>query len=192
MKTKTLVLIAVMIAFGLTTVFGQGMQMHTKSTGHQMDKMKSHDAPDSFKKQLASVLDNYLLLKDALVASDEMLAQTAAQKTLDALMAVDMTLLQGDAHMKWMEYQKPIESNLRGIVQMKGIDMKRSHFGNVSEDLSEALKVFGVDNNETIYIDYCPMANNKRGGYWLSTEEDINNPYFGGKMLKCGSVKGTI
>ena len=36
------------------------------------------------------------------------------------------------------------------------------------------------------------MANDDKGGYWLSIEKEIKNPYFGSKMLKCGEVKGTI
>ncbi|MBA4058359.1 MAG: hypothetical protein C0490_26815, partial [Marivirga sp.] len=43
-----------------------------------------------------------------------------------------------------------------------------------------------------LYLEYCPMANNNEGAYWLSNEKEIKNPYFGDKMLKCGSVKETI
>ena len=43
-----------------------------------------------------------------------------------------------------------------------------------------------------LYLEYCPMANGNTGGYWLSNEKEIRNPYFGDKMLKCGSVKETI
>jgi len=43
-----------------------------------------------------------------------------------------------------------------------------------------------------LYLEYCPMANNNTGAYWLSNEKEIKNPYFGDKMLKCGSVKEMI
>jgi hypothetical protein len=33
------------------------------------------------------------------------------------------------------------------------------------------------------------MAFNNEGAYWLSAEKEVNNPYFGDKMLHCGSVK---
>ena len=29
------------------------------------------------------------------------------------------------------------------------------------------------------------MANNNKGGYWLSEKKEIANPYYGSKMLKC-------
>ena len=38
---------------------------------------------------------------------------------------------------------------------------------------------------EKIYIYYCPMAD----ASWLQKEEGTRNPYYGAKMLKCGSVK---
>jgi len=43
-----------------------------------------------------------------------------------------------------------------------------------------------------IFKTFCPMANANKGGYWLSNEKAIKNPYMGQKMLKCGSVKETI
>jgi Cu(I)/Ag(I) efflux system membrane fusion protein len=36
------------------------------------------------------------------------------------------------------------------------------------------------------------MADNNKGANWLSTEEEIRNPYFGEAMLTCGEVKSTI
>jgi len=44
----------------------------------------------------------------------------------------------------------------------------------------------------TIYKKFCPMAFNNQGAYWYADVEEITNPYFGKKMLKCGSVKKTI
>jgi hypothetical protein len=43
-----------------------------------------------------------------------------------------------------------------------------------------------------LYLEYCPMANNNEGAFWLSNEKQIKNPYFGDMMLTCGSVKETI
>jgi Cu(I)/Ag(I) efflux system membrane fusion protein len=36
------------------------------------------------------------------------------------------------------------------------------------------------------------MASNDQGADWISREAEILNPYFGEKMLKCGTVKDTI
>ena len=31
-----------------------------------------------------------------------------------------------------------------------------------------------------------------KGGYWISNVDEVRNPYFGGKMLKCGKVTETV
>ena len=43
-----------------------------------------------------------------------------------------------------------------------------------------------------MYKQFCPMAFNDQGGYWLSNSKEVRNPYFGDKMLKCGMVKVTL
>ena len=152
------------------------------------------ETPMDFKMQLGLVMNRYLMLKDAFVDSNEKGVEAAAQKTLDALGKVDLTLLKGDAHNQWMKLQKPIEDNLKGIIQMKGIEMKRSHFSIVSDKLSEAIKVFGIHNTKTseLYIEFCPMAFDNKGAYWISETKEIKNPYFGIAMLTCGEVKETL
>ena len=165
-----------------------GMDMHASEDS----KNKKSISNPVFKKQLGAVLDKYIKLKDALVDSDESAAEERAKAALDALDMVDMGLLKGDAHINWMKIQKPLMDNLNGIIQMKGIEMKRSHFSTLSDKLSEALKLFGVHSDKTVYLEFCPMANNNTGAFWLSYDKEIKNPYFGQKMLSCGEVKEVI
>jgi len=33
------------------------------------------------------------------------------------------------------------------------------------------------------------MAFDKKGAYWISENREIQNPYFGDKMPKCGEIK---
>ncbi len=165
-----------------------------------MDKQPSQNTkisgeiPMDFKMQLGEVVKQYLLLKNAFVESNEKDVEAAAKKTLEALNKVDMTLLKGDAHNQWMKLQKPVKDNLNGIIQMKGIEMKRSHFSIVSDKLSQAIKAFGVHNNTTsaLYLEFCPMAFDNKGAFWISETKEIKNPYFGEAMLTCGEVKETI
>ena len=51
--------------------------------------------------------------------------------------------------------------------------------------------MFGVVN-ETIYYQFCPMARNGAGAYWLSAVKEIKNPYYGEAMLTCGENKEVI
>ena len=172
---------------------GGGDVQETENTG---SKRKSKvnvtaEVPVAFKKQLGFVVNEYLKMKDAFVKSDEKKAVETAKLMLEALNKVDMTLLKGDLHNKWMQLQKPIKDNLNGIIQMDGLEMKRRHFSIVSEKISGAIKIFGVMTKEVteLYYEFCPMAFDNKGAFWVSETREIFNPYFGDSMLKCGEVK---
>jgi Cu(I)/Ag(I) efflux system membrane fusion protein len=151
--------------------------------------IKKVDSPEKFKSQISIAIDSYLELKEAFVATDENQAEKMAQKTIDAFKNVDMSLLKGDAHNQWMPLQKTIIDNLNGIVQMKGIEMKRKHFSIISDNLNNVLITFGNPGEKTLYHQYCPMAFDDEGAFWISDDDQIRNPYFGDMMLKCGEVK---
>ncbi len=173
---------------GGSTMTDEEMEEYEKL---EQSKKKTVKAPMDFQMQLGKVLDEYLLLKNAFVNSDEKAVVAAAKKTLSALDKVDMTLLKGDAHNQWMKLKKPIRDNLNGIIQMQGLEMKRSHFSIVSDKLTKAIETFGVHSNETgaVYLEFCPMAFDNKGAFWISETKEIKNPYFGEAMLTCGEVK---
>ncbi|MCB2206796.1 MAG: efflux RND transporter periplasmic adaptor subunit [Bacteroidetes bacterium] len=169
-------------------------EMENRDAGQSSKTKTPAETPMEFKMQFGKVVDGYLLLKDALVDSDEKQAESAAQKTLEALDGADMTLLKGDAHNRWMKLLKPIKYNLNGLIQMKGLEMKRSHFSIISNKLTEAIETFGFHSTQakSLYLEFCPMAFDNKGAYWLSESKEIRNPYFGDKMMKCGEVKKEI
>lgn len=142
----------------------------------------------SFQNQLASVFASYVELKDAFVASDANKVKDEAKETDEALSKVDMKLLSGAAHNDWMNYLSPIQSSLKEIHGGTDIEAQRKAFSTLSVNLYKSIKAFGLGGKETFY-DYCPMAFNNEGAYWLSDQEQIQNPYFGDKMLTCGEVK---
>ena len=173
---------------------GDEEEMENTNSKRKSEVNAMAEVPMAFKKQLGAVVNEYLKMKDAFVKSDEKKAVETAKLTLEALDKVDMTLLKGDLHNKWMKLQKPIKDNLNGIIQMDGLEMKRRHFSVVSEKISEAIKVFGVMNKEVaeLYFEFCPMAFDNEGAFWVSETREIFNPYFGDKMLKCGEVKEVL
>ena len=176
----------------------------TNMTDEEMENMDISDSPENevtsyqnevsaiAKSQLGNLVVSYLIMKDAFVATDENEVVKQAEKTLSSLNEIDMKQFNGDAHMAWMELQKPIEDNLLGIINMKGIEMKRSHFSVVSNKLTKAIEMFGIDTQHPVYLEFCPMAFNDAGAYWVSDNKEIRNPYFGDVMLKCGKVIRTV
>ncbi len=145
-----------------------------------------------FKKQLGNAVSEYMKLKDALVAEDASNGQKKAEDLKKSLNNVDMSLLKGDAHNEWMRILKQVKPATEDISNSNDIKVQRNSFLVLGKSFSEAINTFGIDsNNKPIYLEFCPMANDDKGGYWLSFEKEIKNPYFGKAMMSCGEVKAT-
>lgn len=146
------------------------------------------DTPEEFKLQLNALSIEYFQLKDAFVNTNAEAAAKAAEKVIAQIEKIDMGLLKGDAHMYWMEQLNALEAHTQNIIEMKEVEEQRRQFGFLSEALINSIEAFGIQG-APIYVQYCPMAFDNEGADWLSQEEEIRNPYFGDKMMKCGSIK---
>jgi len=145
-----------------------------------------------FQNQLKNVLDDYINLKDVLITNNSKKIMEEAKNLLNNLNLVDMKLLIGNNTLmqQWMKLEKDLKSSANLIAKDPEIKEQRIHFKNLSSSLTKVVKIFGA--NEKLYSQFCPMADSNTGAYWLSKKEKIVNPYFGGAMLTCGSVKETI
>lgn len=143
------------------------------------------DTPEAFREQLARVVEAYLPLKDRMVATRPA-GETLLSPLRQSLAEVDMTLVKGEAHLYWMQQLNAVKAHAATLLQEDGVEAQREQFGYLSQALINALTAFGVDG--TYYVQHCPMAFGNAGANWLSDEERIRNPYFGDRMLSCGSV----
>ncbi len=170
----------------------QSMMNRLVSQGQQ-DQAIDYNAetPTAFKEELGQVLKQYIVLKDALVATDTQAAAAAAGGFLKTLNQIDMLLLQGDAHHFWMQQQNALQAHAGQIANQGEVEEQRRQFEFLSNALIETVQAFGLKGQQ-VYVQHCPMAFNDRGADWLSYEEEVLNPYFGEKMLKCGIVKDSI
>ena len=128
-------------------------------------------APD-----INKVLAAYLTLKDALVASNETVASEAAMELKKALFEPEGTIAT-DARDKAI-----------AIAESNNLANQRALFYPLSESILALVKA-SKDKRESLYVQYCPMAFDNEGAYWLSESKDVLNPYFGDQMLRCGMVK---
>lgn len=120
----------------------------------------------------ANPVESYLAIKDALVKTDAAEASKAAK-----------------AFLKSNSNQK-LNSSLEAIANTSDVKVQRQAFEMLSMDMYEVVK---TGNNESpLYKQYCPMAFDNKGAYWLAAEEEVNNPYFGDVMLHCGRVDEVI
>lgn len=163
----------------------------TNSAAEHFNMNKRILVSEVFQKQLNKVFENYIDLKDALVAGDAKNAEADAKSITSSLAAVEMGLLtDANAHSYWMLLKEEIKSSATSISNTSEIKTQRMHFKHLSTHLIDALQLYGV--NSKVFVEFCPMADNNKGAYWLSREEKIFNPYFGEAMLSCGEVKHII
>ncbi|QDO94203.1 efflux RND transporter periplasmic adaptor subunit [Formosa sediminum] len=149
--------------------------------------VQSFDAvPIAFQKELETFLYSYINLKDKLVASDLELATKQAKQLWEQLQAIEATALSAHPKMQetWLTLSHQMKNDMVDIQNVKALSELRSQFSVLSLDLKQLIETFGI--SVQVYVQYCPMANKNRGGYWLSLSEDILNPYYGDQMLSCG------
>ena len=146
---------------------------------------------ENFKIELTQAYKTQLSLLEAFISSDQQKVKAEANKAILALEGVNMNLLKGDMHQEWMKALKEFNDVLTSIIAKEEIEKQRLSFADYNDIWYKAVKTFGV-SDVTIYYQYCPMAKNGEGAYWLSNSEKIRNPYYGEAMLGCGEVKETI
>ncbi|MDD3300922.1 MAG: efflux RND transporter periplasmic adaptor subunit, partial [Bacteroidales bacterium] len=172
-----------------------GMKMSAADEGAASSRSASSEAhtktDPSFKAQLTKVYNDYLDMKNAFVATDAKKVANEAKDVIAALKSVDMSLLKDDAHMMWMDQLETLNSTINTINRSADINKQRQEFARFNLVFYKSLKMFGLEE-VTAYYQYCPMANNNQGAYWLSETKDIRNPYFGKDMLDCGETKEKI
>ncbi len=174
---------------------GKVMTGHENHIGmRKIENTEENIAPNriqvstKFQAQLNEVFKNYMLMKDALANDNHSTAKKLANELLKALQKVDMKLLtNSNSHNLWMQYLKNLNTSAEAISNTSDIKIQRIQFIDLSTHITKSIASFGI--NQKVYQQFCPMADNDKGAYWLSTEEEIMNPYFGASMLKCGTVE---
>ncbi|PIB38572.1 hypothetical protein BFP75_14925 [Maribacter sp. 4G9] len=174
-----------------TTMEGETDHTKMENDSDHTDMNQRITTTDAFKGQLEQVFNAYIKLKDAFVGDNSSTASTSAKTLLNAMKKVDMKqLTDHEAHNHWMTISKEVSGSASSISEISDIEEQRSHFKHLSAHLSKGVKLFGV--NQKVYEQFCPMADNNNGAYWLSLDEAIKNPYLGAKMLTCGDNKTVI
>ncbi len=120
----------------------------------------------------SSALSDYLTLKDALVQTDASAAKSAGNKLVASATAEN--------------WSADMVNAAEAITSSDDVEAQRTSFKTVTAGLIAALKANGTEDG--VYVQYCPMAFKNTGASWISASDQIRNPYFGDKMLKCGKV----
>lgn len=138
---------------------------------------------------VSAVIEAYLSIKDALVNDDQETAASAGKTLANALGEMNMSQVAEDQTAEAKEIIDVAKNHGEHIAESE-IDHQREHLEALGKDMKDLIAFTGTDRK--LYQQYCPMYNDHKGGMWLSASEEIRNPLFGSKMLKCGKVEEVI
>jgi hypothetical protein len=126
--------------------------------------------------KIAVIFEEYIQLKTALVNTNSENTAAVAKSLQAKLIAIDAS----------EELTKTVQS----IAESTDVEIQREAFVDLTAGVELMLE--GALKAGTVYKQYCPMAFGNTGAHWLSNTKEIQNPYFGDKMLKCGRVDAEI
>lgn len=145
----------------------------------------TEEVPVEFREQLNRLVDNYLLVAEALTQDDLESSATHIENMSENLESINMNLINDDSQMQaWMTQRKILDKYINTISRSNNLDELRRQFALLSEALTESINTFGVERE--LYRYFCPMAQKEEGAYWISENEEISNPYMGQSMPGCG------
>ena len=148
-----------------------------------------------FNQSFAHLLGSYYMLKEALVAGDSVKAVAAGKQIQAASDSLKVNEIQGDSTNQIKEtvkaYMGTISTAAQVLTTSKTLDEQRLQFESIADQLWTLTRAVQY-SGEKVYWQFCPMAFNDKGAYWMSNEPNIRNPYFGNKMLTCGSTEDSL
>jgi len=177
------------LAEGESVVVSGAFQIDTSAQLRGLQSMMSYQTEASesiapFAAQedsmMSALIQPYLTLKNELVRSDAKASSAAVTKMLSLL-----------SDKKYTFSRSNLKTLLRSLQDTDDIEEQREFFRLISNEMIQwASSTQSVSNK--LYVQFCPMANNNKGAKWLSTEEQIRNPFYGDAMLTCGSIVEVI
>lgn len=156
-----------------------GLELHEDTSSTTEKSLTGNTSLTFADENITEIVTTYLSLKDALVATN---GEKASEEAKNLLSVLEKSDLQTKNSLK-MEVEK--------ITKTTDPEAQRVSFDLISQQVLILAKSVILTEGK-LYKQYCPMAKNNEGAFWLSTSNEIRNPYFGDQMLTCGSVEEEI
>jgi hypothetical protein len=193
---------ALVVVIVIAAIFLIARPFFCNSDDKSADKVPEKQQPlsisqntDVFNQSFTQLLSAYNDLKNALVASDTGKASAAALAMRSAADSLKVNEIKGDSTGAIKETALSFASTITGSAQAlaaeKELKNKRKEFEMIADamwNLTRTVRYSG----QKLYWEFCPMAFDNKGAYWMSFEREIRNPYFGSEMLTCGSVEDSL
>jgi len=195
---RNLILLSIiaLVLFNFTAAFAHEGHDHSDDMGMTDDVTafpgKSELTPER-DKALGSVINAYLQIRKAL-SKDSLdgVSEKAGEMADIADDASSKIKAMKTAHSKYThKLHSFLDKLVRHADKLKGSDIGevRKHFISLSDDVFNIVKVYGKPKSlksASLYGYYCTMF----PGYWVQENNDVGNPFYGSKMLKCADPLG--
>jgi hypothetical protein len=150
---------------------------------------KFTDVDPRLEQSLSSIINNYLLTKNALANNDAQEAGSKAKAIHSSLSGIDRSLFTPEQKKAYEAEEDELREDAEHIGKSK-LDHQRMHFSTLSQGMYNIVRAFG--SSIALYEVYCDKASNGDGAMWLSAAADNKNPYLGNTAAACFTVRSKI
>jgi len=168
---------------------GSGESSEMDNQSHQQTTTDTSDHQHS--EHLSKLIDNYLVMKEAL-SNDRFKEAKNYLEVFKKEVTESKEMNEHPEHSAMhQKHHAAMVKAVEDASEARTIDKLRASFAEISNQLGKAVENQGFDG-EDLYWQYCPMAQNQEGAYWLDDEKAISNPYMGQQMPGCGNTEKAI
>jgi len=185
---SVLKLIPIMV-ISITIIACNSEQNKNTDAGNNSEMTHDHSSMnDSSLISIDAIINDYLELKNSLAKDNANDAADAGKKLYKSFESTNSEKLDSKLKAEYIDIVEGAKEHAEHIGDNAGkIDHQREHFVLLSKDMQELLEKFG--STKKLYLDFCPMADDGNGAFWISEIKEIKNPYYGSNMQECGSIK---
>jgi Cu(I)/Ag(I) efflux system membrane fusion protein len=154
-------------------------------------KTSSHSV--AFTSSFQKLLDTYYSLTGSLVDGNDSLAAKLGVALANRADSVNLAGMEKDStiYETTKAILESVKSEATGLSGEANIENRRKSYQMVSDAMYDLVRTVKYEG-QTIYHQFCPMAFNNQGAYWITNSPDIKNPYFGKAMPNCGETKDSL
>lgn len=184
MKKQSAMMMSVALMLGASVMTSCGASQKEKQSAEASQKPKTEKTvaqevrPVAFENaKMNAVYTNYVKLRDALRNDNTEEAMAASEALTTAS--------------KTYAAAAPIAKTATEISKAENLKAMRSAFASLNDEMIQLVQNEKISEG-VAYVAHCPMAREGKGANWLSDSKEIQNPYFGSKMSKCGTIQSTL
>lgn len=152
-----------------------------------VNSVQAQQNTHSHTSHLDVLVEHYLHMKNALVADDYEKAKKALPKFSEEVRTNNEMNDHQEHAAKHQQHHGMMLKAVAAADSAKSIEEFRDAFVGISKELLTTLENQNYEH-PSLFVQFCPMANDGEGAKWISNEEKIANPFYGQMMHKCGET----